>query len=193
MVVEFWKNGVDHLYKWNRKGILFIEYVYQIYGRFEPNGVLSQCGPNRIWKTVKSVQTGPFSPLGRAPNRPLVQMDWKVWTSTSQIWNRSWIVNLKHFFFLWRCDPTRVMASSFMRFLGHTQRRTTVGRTPLDEWLVRRRDLYMTAHNIHNRQTSMPPVGFEPTISAGKRLQTDALDRAGSKNYKWQIFSNSKS
>ena len=36
-------------------------------------------------------------------------------------------------FFLWRCDPTRVMASSFLRFLDHTQRRTTVGRTPLDE------------------------------------------------------------
>ena len=31
------------------------------------------------------------------------------------------------FFFLWRCDPTRVIASSFLRFLDHTQRRTTVG------------------------------------------------------------------
>ena len=38
------------------------------------------------------------------------------------------------FFFLWRCDPTRVMASSFTRFLDHAQRCTTVGRTPLDEW-----------------------------------------------------------
>jgi hypothetical protein len=37
------------------------------------------------------------------------------------------------FFSLWRCDPTRAMASSFLRFLDHTQRRTTVGRTPLDE------------------------------------------------------------
>jgi len=37
------------------------------------------------------------------------------------------------FFFLWRCDPTRVMASSFLKFLDHTQRCTTVGRTPLDE------------------------------------------------------------
>jgi hypothetical protein len=36
------------------------------------------------------------------------------------------------FFLLWRCDPTRVMASSFLRFLNHT-RRTAVGRTPLDE------------------------------------------------------------
>jgi len=36
------------------------------------------------------------------------------------------------FFFLWHCDPARVMASSFLRFLDHT-RRTTVGRPPLDE------------------------------------------------------------
>ena len=63
-------------------------------------------------------------------------------------------------------------------FLDHTQRRTTVGRTPLDEWSVRRRDLYLTTHNTHNRQTSTPPVGFEPTISAGERPQTYTLDRA---------------
>jgi len=37
-------------------------------------------------------------------------------------------------------------ASSFTSFLDHTQRRTTVGRTPLDEWLARRRDLYLTTH-----------------------------------------------
>ena len=63
-------------------------------------------------------------------------------------------------------------------FLDHTQRRTTVGRTPLDEWSACCRDLYLTTHNSHNRQTSMPPVGFEPTISAGGRPQTYALDRA---------------
>ena len=42
----------------------------------------------------------------------------------------------------------------------------------------RRTDLYLTTHNTHNRQTSMPPDGFEPTISAGERPQTHALDRA---------------
>ena len=78
------------------------------------------------------------------------------------------------FFFLWRCGPTRAMASSFTRFLDHTQRRTTIGRTPLDEWSARRRDLYLTTHN---RQTSTPPAGFEPTISAGERPQTYAVDR----------------
>ena len=62
-------------------------------------------------------------------------------------------------FFLWRCDPTRVM-TSFLRFLDHTQRRTTVGRTPLDEWSARRRDLYLTTLDTHNRQTSTPPGGI---------------------------------
>ena len=50
------------------------------------------------------------------------------------------------FFFLWRCGPTRAMASSFLRFLDHTQRRITDCRTPLDEWSARRRDLYLTTH-----------------------------------------------
>ena len=54
----------------------------------------------------------------------------------------------------------------FLMFLDHTERRSTVGRTPLDEWSARRRDLYLTTHDTHNRQISMPPVRFEPTISA---------------------------
>ena len=41
---------------------------------------------------------------------------------------------------LWRCGPTRAMTSSFLRFLDHTRRRSTVIRTPLDAWSVRRRD-----------------------------------------------------
>ena len=43
----------------------------------------------------------------------------------------------------------------FLMFLDHTQRRTTVGRTPLDEWSARRRDLYLTTHDTHNRQTRL--------------------------------------
>jgi hypothetical protein len=58
-----------------------------------------------------------------------------------------------------------------------TLRHTTVGRTPLDELSAHRRDVYLTTLNNHNRETSMPPVGFEPTISAGEQPQTYALDR----------------
>jgi len=38
-----------------------------------------------------------------------------------------------------------------------TVRHTTLFATPLDEWSVRHIDLYVTTHNTHNRQTSMPP------------------------------------
>ena len=91
-------------------------------------------------------------------------------------------------FLLWRCDPMRARASSFLRFLDHTQWRTTVGRTPLDEWSACRRDLYLTTHNTHNRQISMPPVGFEPTISAGERPQTYTLDHAATGTSKCILY-----
>ena len=47
------------------------------------------------------------------------------------------------------------MERLFLMFLDHTQPRSTVGRTPLDEWSARRRDLYLTTHDTHNRQISM--------------------------------------
>ena len=37
------------------------------------------------------------------------------------------------YFSRWRNSPTRARATSFLRLLYHTQRHTTVGRTPLDE------------------------------------------------------------
>ena len=89
-------------------------------------------------------------------------------------------------------QPPWTRASSFKRFLDHTQRRTTVGRNHLGEGLVRRRDLYLTTHNIHNKQTSMPPVGFEPTISAGDRPQTYALYRAAIKTSKLDFLKKIK-
>ena len=81
-------------------------------------------------------------------------------------------------FFFGRNSPQWARTSSFTRFPYHTQRRTTVGWTPLDEWSARRRDIYLTTHNTHNRKTSMPPVGFETTIPVGERPQTYALERA---------------
>ena len=69
------------------------------------------------------------------------------------------------------------MERIFLMFLDHTRRRTTVGRTPLDERSARRRDLKLITHDTHNRQISMPPVGFEPTISAGVRPQAAHLGK----------------
>ena len=53
---------------------------------------------------------------------------------------------------------------------------------------MRRRDFYVTTHNTHNGKTFMPPVGFEPTISAGERPQTYALDRAATETFTfWRL------
>ena len=57
-----------------------------------------------------------------------------------------------------------------------TLRHTTCGRTLLYEWSSRRRDLYLTTHNTYNRQTSIPPAGFEPATPARERPQTHVLD-----------------
>ena len=72
------------------------------------------------------------------------------------------------------------MEHLFLMFLDHTQRHSTVGRTPLEEWSAHRRDLYLTTHDTHNRQISMPPVGFEPTISAGERQGRSPAETLGS-------------
>jgi len=77
----------------------------------------------------------------------------------------------------WRNIPQWARAVSFTKILNHATRRTAVGRTPLDEGSARSRDHYLTTRNTHNRQTSMPEVGFEPTVSAGERPQTHTLDR----------------
>jgi len=59
-----------------------------------------------------------------------------------------------------------------------TLRYCTLGRTPLDEWSARRRDLYPPTYNTDNRQTSMHPVGFKPATLASERPHTHALDDA---------------
>jgi hypothetical protein len=47
-----------------------------------------------------------------------------------------------------------------------TLRHTTLGKTHLDEWSSRHRDLYLTTPNTNTRRTPMSPTGFEPAIPA---------------------------
>ena len=50
------------------------------------------------------------------------------------------------------CSPIADYGLLILEVLrDHTQRHTTADRTPLDEWSARRRDLYLTTHNTHNR------------------------------------------
>ena len=86
----------------------------------------------------------------------------------------------------------RILYSFYLTFLSvegcccththtHTHTHTCarrLGRTPLDEGSARRRELYLTKHNIHKRQTSVLPVGFELAIPAREPLRTHSLDGA---------------
>ena len=80
-------------------------------------------------------------------------------------------------FFLWLDSPSGprppVVEVSWSHSVTHA-----LGRTLLDEWSARRRALYLRTHNTHKKQTSMPPVGFEPAIAPSERPQTYAVDRA---------------
>jgi len=81
----------------------------------------------------------------------------------------------KEFVCFRRNSPQWTRASSYTRFLDHTQRRTKVGWDPLHERSARRRDLCLT-NTQHSQQTSRPPVGFIPTILTGERSHSYALD-----------------
>ena len=63
-----------------------------------------------------------------------------------------------------------------------TQRHTTLGRTPVDQWWASLTELYLKTHNTHKKKTLMCPVGFEPAIPPSELPQTYALDRAATRN-----------
>ena len=67
--------------------------------------------------------------------------------------------------------PQWAIASSFTRFLDHTQRRTTVGRTPLGEWSARQRPLPDNTH--HSQQTGIQAPGGIQTHNLSRRAATD--------------------
>jgi len=58
-----------------------------------------------------------------------------------------------------------------------TLRHTTLGKTPLDAWPARRGGVYLTTHNTHKSQTSMPEAEIEPKIPESERPETHAFDR----------------
>jgi hypothetical protein len=97
-------------------------------------------------------------------------------------WMPKMVSKTQYFFFVLHCDTTRAMASSFMRFPDHAQRRTTVGRTPLDEWSAPPGNPCLTTHNIHKTKTAMSLEVFGPAIPASKRPKIHAATGIGLKN-----------
>ena len=101
----------------------------------------------------------------------------------------TWAINYRSDNYTWVSGVAVVSSRSFSTYLlyvlrvivstDHTHMDTnTLGRTPLDEGSARRRDLCLTTHNIHKRQTSVPLEMFEPAIPETERPQSYALHRA---------------
>jgi hypothetical protein len=74
-------------------------------------------------------------------------------------------------------QPTSGTGPPYYRGFTITLRHATFGRTPLEDSSARRRDLYLTSHNTHNRDIHSPE-GFESAIPKSERPQTRASDRA---------------
>jgi hypothetical protein len=76
---------------------------------------------------------------------------------------QNYVFNTLLYIFSHGATASSMPRSPHCRRLINTVKHTTFSRTPLDEWSALRRNLYLTTHNTHNGQTSMPPVGFKPT------------------------------
>ena len=72
----------------------------------------------------------------------------------------------------WRDSPQWARASSFTRFLDHTQHRSKFGRTSLEEWSVRRRDLYLTTQQ-HTQLTNIHASSWIWTHDLSRWAATD--------------------
>jgi hypothetical protein len=110
------------------------------------------------------VQNDSAASLGRNNQQVLIQIcRFIIFSAVCYMFRPSIVVIFREIFFegMWHgmlnsfchnSPPTSqwTRVSSFSSFLDHTQRRTTVGRTPLNEGSARRKDLYLTTHNIHN-------------------------------------------
>ena len=67
-----------------------------------------------------------------------------------------------------------------MMSLDHTQRRSTFGRTPLNESSARRRDLYLTTQDTHNRHNPTEAWIFfccECRVLSGRGLCDELITR----------------
>ena len=88
--------------------------------------------------------------------------------------------------------PRETPGTNCRRFGGPQGRSERVGKSPsltgFDPRTVQPLANRYTDRAIPAHQTSVQPVGFEPTISAGERPQTYALDRAANwTGVDWQI------
>jgi len=91
--------------------------------------------------------------------------------------NKQCLIFLIDFFLPWRHSPQWIRASLLLKIRNHTQTHHT--RWDSSGRVISSSQRPQPDNTQHSqRQTSMPPVGFEPTTPASERPQNNALDRA---------------
>ena len=91
-----------------------------------------------------------------------------------------WIKHLSRYLILTYFDPFIVGVEGYCYTWSHTHthaRTNTLCTTPLDEGSARRRDLYLTNHNMQKTHL-IHPARFEPAFPTSERLQNGAFDCA---------------
>ena len=146
-----------------------------------------RCGITGTQMMTKKKETSWLS-IGDALNNTLTEVQRKTHNPSKSIWfyvaaytvfyvaAYTVFINTKRDLTVW--GPSWVMDFSFLRFLYHTQRHTTVGRTTPDKWSARRRDFWLhttlTADRKQCLRWDSDPQSQQPS---GRRLTRGHWDR----------------
>ena len=84
------------------------------------------------------------------------------------------------YFFFWGGEQPSIGRGLLIHEVSrsHSDTPNSVGTLWTSDQLVAETSTWQHTQNTHNKETSISPVGFEPTISTGKRPHTYALDGA---------------
>jgi len=74
-----------------------------------------------------------------------------------------------HLLYIFCCHGSTALVGLCLLIVDVSRSHTALGRTSLDEWSARRRDLDLATNNAHTRRISMLPARFEPAVLASER------------------------
>ena len=130
------------------------------------------------WGVCSSDNSLFFSPLQVDDVPTIVLNKYQIYTEIMSILVRKFCLPAccipnDNIFFLSRFDSCSGPGPPHCRASDSTLRHTIIGRTPLDEWSARRRDLYRKTHKHSQEKNIHAPCGIR-TRNPSRR---DALDR----------------
>jgi hypothetical protein len=129
--------------------------------------------PSITWILAISWRQSTRPPWNPVPQNALMDFDIHIFHKISNLKTQMVSVVSPNLYFLSQLDIYCLLTVG-VEFVVAPIHTHTFGWTPLHDWSAPRRDLYLTTHNVHNRQTSIPLAWFEPAIPASGRPQTYA-------------------